>query len=139
MADNVLTDFLEQCDEQFEYRYRAANPAHLFASALVVEFSEDFVERATTFNAIQQTINEGLGSPEPPYKLKRIAFGYDSSNEVGINLSIPMTVSRALPTDFAIERRAEEPMGRNRFFCLAPLRTSDHIALLEKIECEATR
>jgi hypothetical protein len=36
--------------------------------------------------------------------------------------------------EFVIERRAAEPFYSNRFYCIAPMRTPDHIATLERID-----
>lgn len=134
LADIVLTDFIAQLDSQFGYRFSELNPPHLYASALVVEFQESFVRRADTINAIQSVVNQTLDPSHQSYRLKRLGFGCDSSNETGPALS----VSHILPPDVTIERRANEPMDRNRFFCVAPLTTQEHEGFLRRIEQAVT-
>jgi hypothetical protein len=46
----------------------------------------------------------------------------------------PLTVPPLRNTRFYIERRLQRPYSENRYESGAPLRTEDHIALLEAIE-----
>jgi hypothetical protein len=39
-------------------------------------------------------------------------------------------------SDFAIERRGDEPYSENRYFCSAPVSTPKHIRILEMLERE---
>jgi hypothetical protein len=56
-------------------------------------------------------------------KLKRLALNAD-----------PTAVPSLLFTEFFLERRVQRPYAENRYQSGAPLRTEDHIALLETIE-----
>jgi hypothetical protein len=131
-ANIVLTDFLAQLDSQLGYRFAEASPRRLCASALVAEFSDDFVNRNAAFSVIQETLNRSLNeSNDHPYALKRLAFSHEPNPEIP---GILTSINQAVSPDFTIERRANEPMARNRFFCTAPTTTTDHERLLKEIE-----
>jgi hypothetical protein len=102
----------------------------LYTSAVVVEFEKNFVERTKAFRIIQQVINNEISIDLNNYQLKRLSYGYNIQGDIGVVQSVDQLIA----TDVSIERRAGEPAERNRFFCTAPLRTDDHLLLLEKIE-----
>jgi hypothetical protein len=52
----------------------------------------------------------------------------------GITLSTNTLESKFAPTAFSIERRIDVPDSNKKYFSTAPLRTKDHLALLEKFE-----
>lgn len=52
----------------------------------------------------------------------------------GITLSTNTLASKFSPSVFSIERRIDVPDSNNKFFSTAPLRTAEHISLLEKVE-----
>jgi hypothetical protein len=58
-----------------------------------------------------------------PYALSTLQLAQDPLGKVGPNLSV-----------FSIERRLNVPYADNIFFAQAPLRTRDHISLLQTLE-----
>jgi len=130
LADAILTDYTTNLDRVLNYRFAEANPARMYASIMVVEFDSAFVEKTQAFKAIGELLNETIRDRGHQYGLKRLVFGTDAANEIATLSSI----RHLIPSDVVVERRANEPFEKNRFFCRAPLKTSDHILLLEKME-----
>ncbi len=52
----------------------------------------------------------------------------------GITIGVNTLASKFAPAVFSIERRIDVPDSENRYFSTAPLRTSKHLSLLEKLE-----
>jgi len=52
----------------------------------------------------------------------------------GITIGPNTLTSKFPPTAFSIERRIDVPDSNNKYFSTAPLRTTDHMALLERLE-----
>jgi hypothetical protein len=44
------------------------------------------------------------------------------------------SVEGMMAGDFVIERRGGEPRSANRYFCIAPVSTPEHLRLLEALE-----
>ena len=59
-----------------------------------------------------------------PMNFVRLDFDYDRT----------VTNAPALIQKLIIERRVSVPFNKERFYCAAPLRTTDHAALLTEIE-----
>jgi hypothetical protein len=133
LADFVLKDLLSRLEHKFGYRFSSAEPKHQFVSAEIVEFDDRFVSKTEVFAAIQSILNTTFKGVNQPYQLKRLAFGYDPAITGALNMQ-PLSVDGVLPSDFVMERSANEPLERNRFFCSAPLASIEHRSLLEQIE-----
>lgn len=134
LADMIMTDYQQRMDNGLRFRYSDAAPERMYLSAIVVEFTPEFTERAHTISAIEAALATSLGRPKPAYKFKRLAFGPEAVAGVVLAQSVLTT----MPQDFSIERRGNEPMERNRFFCVAPLPLRHHLAALEAVEKAAT-
>ncbi len=133
LADLIMTDYLARLDKGLGFRFGQANLARSYLSILVVEFDAAFVERFSLFEAIEQLTSEAIKGDGRRHKLKRLAFGTDAlPDPTGAS-----AVAQFILRDLLIERRAGEPFERNRFFSRAPLRTNEHIRLLEQIELAA--
>lgn len=130
LADAVMTDYFAKMDAALGFRFEEASPVREHVSVVVVEFDEVAVNHISSFGNVERIIGEAVGVYRPSYKIKQFSFGTDAAAESPRTASI----SQLLPSDFTIERRAGEPMERNRFFCRAPLTTSAHISALEAIE-----
>jgi hypothetical protein len=79
---------------------------------------------------IEDILNNEIQRDGAPFKTKRLAFGYGD-----ITQSTPLqSLDEFKNVDFLIERRAGEPYSKNRYFSSAPLRTIDHVRVLEQIE-----
>ena len=134
-ADIILQDLLNQLNTELGYRYRREVVSNrLYVSALVVEFEDSFVKRLDPLSQLREAFSPYLADDANIYKLKRLGFGKDS-NPSPLNIIGPSpTVSDMLYQDFVIERRAGVPLERNFFFSSAPLKTSEHMKMLEQIE-----
>jgi hypothetical protein len=100
----------------------------------VAELNDAFIEKTQVFRAIEELLNRTMDMGNQPYKLKRLGFGIDTDSDAIVLTSIAQL---RLP-DFTIERRAGEPLERNRFFSRAPLTTSEHAKLLAEVERTVT-
>lgn len=129
-SDIILNDFISRLDSEFGYRFGDAKTERLYASAIVVEPSEKFVKSMEAISAIQAVVNDLIDPGSRSYQLKRLSFSHDLAAQA----TQQVTVAGLIPPDFTIERRANEPFARNRFFSVAPLSTEAHIRMLEKIE-----
>ena len=130
IADIIMDDFTRKLDEHFEYRFATANKRCSYASNIVVDFDFGIEEKIDVFRKIESLLNRRIPRPEMPFKIKRVAFGYGNPTVPTFSLE---EMERA---DFVIERRANEPYERNRYYSAAPMATSAHIKLLEAIERE---
>jgi hypothetical protein len=133
LAEVVLDDLLEQFDSQLGYRYSQSEIKHSYLSHVTVEFDRIFVERTAVFAAAQRVINDAIHNSES-YCLKKFSFGFDPASDVSQAMQPAISVERFFVPDFAIERRAAEPMEKNRFFCTAPMKTNDHVRALDEFE-----
>jgi len=130
LADRVLTDYLTHLEKEMAYRLEGVQLDRIYQSYLLVELEQKLVDKMF-FDAGRLLIGEALGAnSKSSYSIKRWTLGQDASNYLP---SQPSLV-QFLPTDFVIERRANEPFERNRFFCTAPLTTQAHIDILERME-----
>ena len=126
-ADAVLEDLVQALDDNLGYRLKTANKIINRVSNLVVEFDGGFDDYIVKMAAMANAINE-LRIGMPKFNIKRIAFGHGGVEPIADSLS---AVERA---DFLIETRSGSPYQANRYFSSAPLRTAEHLALLERIE-----
>ncbi len=131
-ADIILDDLIARLDEQFGYKFGKAKTRRTYLSNFTVQFDGGFEKKIDAFARIESILNEHIPRPSMPFKIKRLAFGGGEP----LPLSTPMSLDAVDNADFMIERRSGTPYSENRFFCSAPVRTADHLALLERIEKE---
>jgi uncharacterized protein YggT (Ycf19 family) len=93
-----------------------------------VEFDLD--DKIELFRKIESLLDSAIPRPDRPFKAKRLAFGFGDPAPLLSALSLEAIQN----ADFLLERRAGEPYAMNRYFSLAPMRTRDHVELMEKIE-----
>jgi hypothetical protein len=125
-AERVLEDLASFLSERFGFRLNEWPQRRSYTSNLVMEF-DDVVENyigkladvAAALNRVKQSPTE--------VSLKRIAFG-------GTPAQIVDHVSDVEQADFLIERRVSNPMEPRRYYCSAPIKTEDHLRLMEEIE-----
>jgi hypothetical protein len=130
-AEMVLDDLIMLLDEKLGFRLGASNMKKHLLSQLVVEFDaglETYIDKLSNMAA---TINRVQQEGKPPVNLKRIAFG---SGDVEQPTDPLLAVANS---DFLIERRQGASYETNRYFCTAPMSTTDHIRILERIEAIA--
>jgi len=132
VADRILDDFMSRMDSNFGYRFgEAVEKTRSYMSSFVVEFDKPLEEKISALKRFEEILN-GASIRSEPFKIKRLAFG---SGDIQQLQSIS-SIDEMKKSDFFIERRVGEPYARNRYFCSAPMKTADHVKLLELIERE---
>jgi hypothetical protein len=104
-------------------------PIRRFVSQLVVEFNKPLERLVGPFEAMSKIISDRLSpiyDQEVPLGFSRLDLEYDKSS----------FRSSIIVPKFIIERRQGVPFNKERYYCSAPIRTKDHIAILETIERE---
>jgi hypothetical protein len=79
--------------------------------------------RIDSIGALLATVLKDYGEPVPEYKISGLKMHYDS---------MAMPIPR--PSEFSFERRRTELYSTNQFFSSAPVRTDDHLRVLEALE-----
>jgi len=131
-CDMILDDYVTLLDETLHYRTKDAPQRRSYQSNILVEFDPSLEQIISGFSVIEKILNQEIDRKDYPFKTKRIAFGYGDPVQTNIFMQRPLeAMDRG---DFQIERRAQEPYERNRYFCTAPVRTSEHVRLLESID-----
>jgi hypothetical protein len=126
-AEFILQDFAAWAVATFALRERKTIIPKIFTSSITVEFNGTLESALKGVETITKHVSNAF------------AQAYDW-HDININLmrlavnADPQTVPHLRNTQFLIERRLQRPYTENRYLCTAPLRTEDHIALLEKIE-----
>ena len=128
-ADLILNHYIEAIDSGLKFRYSTAKQERFYVSNIVVEFSVAIEQQISGIARILDILNKQIPRPHMPFSAKRMAFG--AGDPVNISFTTADAVARA---DFTIERRASEPYSSNRYFSSGPVRTADHIRILEMIE-----
>jgi hypothetical protein len=126
-ADQIAEAVLEVLEKEFAFR-SLSKTVRSYASNLVFQFERSLEDYLRTLKEIQKIISPsmraGVGVELEPM-FERLTFAFDP-------LALP--ASKAQTPGFIIERRAGVPYSENRYFSGAPIRTRDHIHILERIE-----
>ena len=124
-ADVVLDDAIEWLIKTFGVRRPQTTFQRNYQSHLVVEF--DGRSAIHRFEMVAKIMGAAFNAAHPLLKgefdVQRLAFAID-----------PALVPPHTTTGFIFERRGQALYSLNRYFCMAPLRTEDHVRLLEEIE-----
>jgi hypothetical protein len=129
-AEIVLDDLIKTLDERLGFRLQQAHKEKLIVSNVVVEFDrglEDYIRKL-------EQIVELIGAPlkdKPPFRLKRLSFGV---GDVVQFLPAPDPMPAMEGADFVLERRQGAKYEQNRYFSSAPMHTTDHLKVLERME-----
>lgn len=129
ISDIILDDYLGKLDEGLGYRFAKSAQTRLYVSNVAVEFAAGLEEYIQALHMIEDVLNNEIPRDGVPFKIKRLAFGYGESTPPSLQ-----SLDEIKNADFLIERRSGEPYSKNRYFSSAPLRTSDHVRVLEQIE-----
>jgi hypothetical protein len=125
-AEYVMEDVLSWTTTTFGLKERRTIIPPRFTSLVTIEFEgsiEQSIDRLMTITqSMAASFNRAYGG-SVEINLLRLAFNAD-----------PLSVPNLLNTQFYIERRLQRPYSENRYQSGAPLRTEDHIGLLETIE-----
>jgi hypothetical protein len=130
IAEIILNDYINRLDEEFGYRYRDKYQKRYYVSNIIVELEHGIGEQIPVLCRIGELLTKEIPRENMPFDTKGLVFGYGDPIAAA-NLSSMELFEKA---DFTIERRAGEPYERNRYFSSAPVRTSDHVRILELIE-----
>ena len=125
-AEVVLEDAIEWGFETFGLRRPRTILPRTYTSWIVVDFDEPIGLLFAKYDEIRRQIAKSFKDAYGQmldFQMQRVAFNVD-----------PQTVPQYTQTDFTIDRRGGAAYSLNRFFCLAPLKTEAHVALLERIE-----
>jgi hypothetical protein len=133
IADAILDDLTSQLETVFGFRYSTTTKRKVYQSHITVELNVGLEEKIAGLRGFETFLNKQLPRPTPPFKIKRIGFGYgDVPNPLQMQPSLEALES----ADFLIERRAGAPYEANRYYSIAPMKTDEHIRLLERLEAE---
>jgi hypothetical protein len=125
-AEYIMEDLVTWASATFALRQPITIIPRRFTSVITIEF-ETPIERALKGLS---TISEYMSE----------AFKHTYNEDIAANLlrlslnADPLTIPPFRNTQFFIERRIQRPYIENRYQSGAPLRTEEHIALLENIE-----
>lgn len=129
-SEAFIDDVMEFVRRVFSFRDSETEPRLYFQSQIVVEFDRPPERLLKSLKEIATAIAEPLSEiygTEIPMEFARLDFDFDK-------LTAPTATPIATVHRFIIERRLGVPFNKQRFFCAAPMRTQNHIEVLEKIE-----
>jgi hypothetical protein len=127
-ADLILDDYIDLLDREMGFRFASAKKHRTYVSNIVIQF-ENGLDTLKGIHKIEKLLNLRLPKRKEPYNIKRLSFGY------GVPIAVPtLALDISENVDFALERRAGHPYSENRYFCTAPLSTTEHIKIMEELE-----
>lgn len=126
-AEEFLDDLVKwACDEYGGTVLEINDTYRVYDSHLIVQMEINLEEKMAFLNFI----NDELSSQIKDYGI--IPLDYHAS---GFSLSTDNSKVHGLSTSpFRVDRRTGQRFSNNLYYCSAPLKTADHIHLLEKIE-----
>lgn len=126
-ADIVMDDLTSLLGSKFGFKIVENSPTRLHISSIVVEFDGALEKLSSDLERVSSVINGAISSAAP-LQFRRIVFGCEGHEE------LVYSFDNLEWGHFLIERRAESPYSKNRFYCSAPMTTSAHYSTLEAIE-----
>ena len=126
-AEIFWDDLVKWMRLENHFRDFTVTPVRRFISQIVVEFSVPLSTIIPIYSALANAVSA---------KLSEIYDAPIPINFSGLDMSFDKVGSKSamIVPDFKIERRAGIAFDRERYYCSAPLRTSDHVEILELIE-----
>jgi hypothetical protein len=126
VSERLLYETLEWAKSELGLRYaegmikrRAYQSQLTFESALKIN----------RLNPILGEVGDLIAS-----KLTNSIGNVSDFEATGVIWNLDQSATKLAPVAFTIERRSEVPFGDNKYFSAAPLSTSDHELILQKIE-----
>ena len=126
-SEAFLDDIVKWLRIENGFRDFLSEPRRFFLSSIVIEFEGPLSHLLPSYQKIADSISKHLTTiyhADVPIGLARIDFEFDKSGE-SAGLSVPRIM---------LERRPGIPFKRERYFCGAPMKTAQHIEILEGIE-----
>jgi hypothetical protein len=130
-AEFILEDFILWTKNLLGLRDRITQIPRTYSSLVTVEFDRPIEDALRGVEVFTGSLNAAL----------KHAYGWDLETNIlrfGINAD-PQSVPPLRNTHFFIERRIGRPYSENRYQSGAPLRTEEHLELLETIETNLFR
>ena len=129
-AEAFLIDFFQWGESSLGFRVSpSVHKKRIYLSELSVEFEQPVDETLHKLEVLIKGLERALKTTYeahlPPVQLASLTLDYDKGASVS---------EFQLLAPFAIERRGNHAFTDDVFFCKAPLRTDDHIQLLETLE-----
>jgi len=127
-AEFILDDLILWTKNQFEVRDRLTEIPRTYSSLVTVEFDRAIEPTLRGVEAFVKNLELAL----------KKAYGWNLETKIlrlGINAD-PQSVPPLRNTQFFIERRIGRPYSENRYQSGAPLRTKEHVVLLQNIETQ---
>ncbi len=130
VARKLPEDFLAWASDNHGFRIDPSTfNRYFFLSQVIVEFEAPVANIVRNFEALSGSVRKTFQS----------TYGVDNQFQFS---SLSIDYDRTVVSDsklnqlsqFTLERQIDKPFSSNRFFCQAPLRTDDHIRLLEELE-----
>lgn len=127
ILEAFLADMLSWASERLQLvEVDLPNRATFFESRLIVHLDIARARLLPWAGAVQKRLSKSLTS----YGMKPFEFGFG-----GAGLVVDQTkIAAPHPTAFRLEPRMGMPLDSNIYFSVAPLKTDDHVALLEELE-----
>jgi hypothetical protein len=124
-SDLFLDDLLGWAISQFKLPVRQGS-TKVYFSQIEVQATADLGKAISTFSSIGDAIVKSLNS----YGQKPQSFQLS-----GIKLHTDISSAPPpAPPEFVFERRSGQPYQSLKYFSTAPLKTKDHLAILERLE-----
>ena len=127
-GDLVLNDVSTMLESTFKFRNLKDLTARQYVSNVVIQFEKGIEDHITLLREIQNIISPAMkraNQVNQEVGLERIVFTFDPTQ-------LPASKSGQVGS-FILERRIQHPYSDNRYFSSAPLRTREHIDVLEQI------
>jgi len=131
LPNEVIEEFV---DDVFEWVHKdfglilddAIAPSRFYTSQLEVKSDYSPAQALSKFSPIGDKITQFLnsyGQVIPAFETTHLAFLCDTTN-----------VENLAPTKFTFERREQQPFDAGLYFSAAPLKTKDHLKVLNELE-----
>lgn len=127
VAEAFLQDFLNWMEVEFDSKILGfSQELRGYDSHIVAQLRTDMGSKISFVNQIADELLSIMSNYEQP------AYAYHSS---GFTLEAdPAEIKPGFASKFSIERRANQHFEKDLYFCCAPLKSEDHIKILEKLE-----
>jgi hypothetical protein len=127
-GDLIADEILAMLDADFSFRGAKQQALRNYGSSVVVQFDrglETYIDALTKIQDLAtKVIGESLNLSQP-LKIERLTFAFDPTQLPAVKGPVG---------GLLIERRVGQSYAENRYFSGAPVRTKDHVKLLEDIE-----
>jgi hypothetical protein len=121
----LIRDLIDFARAQLGFRSPLTAPVFHYLSQIIVEFDKPLDRLISNFSAISNAITREVDSvAKQPIAFARLDLSWDKKTFPAV----------AIVPKFIIERRANIPYEKERYFCGAPLKTEAHLRVLEQIE-----